>query len=362
MSAAEKKIAMPNAQIPPVLRFALYGASFVILVAGLRAAAPILTPLALAVFVAAVNLPALGWLRRHGAPTWLAILLIVLFSGAILGFFAWIVLQSAAELRAELPGYIARGQQIEQSIRGRLLGWGIDIAPGYYWTLAEPLRLLDMVTVAARNVTSLLVFFFLTLLYLVFILAESVVLPRKVGLVLGPSANGVTGAAAALAQVQRYLLLKTLISVVTGAAVGTGAALLGVDFALLWGLLAFLLNFIPSIGSIIAAVPPVLFALLQLGLGRAIALGAVYLGVNVLVGNFGDPVLIGRQLRLSPIIVLVSLVFWGWTWGLPGMFLAVPLTIALRIGLENTRSLGKYAALMGPVVAEPGGPRPPPPA
>ncbi|CAN5748381.1 AI-2E family transporter [soil metagenome] len=344
---------MPNVQTPPALRIALYGASLVIIVAGLRAAAPILTPLALAAFVATVSVPALGSLRRHGVPTAPAILLIVLLSGAILGFFGWIVLQSAAELRAELPGYIGRWQQIEQDVRGRLLTWGVDAAPGDYWTLAEPQRLLDVVTLAARNVTSMLAFLLLILLYLVFILAESVVLPRKVRLVLGPGAGWVPGAAAALSQVQRYILVKTLISVLTGVAVGIGAALLGVSFALLWGFLAFLLNFIPTIGSIIAAVPAVLVALLQLGPGRALALAAVYLGVNVLVGNFADPILIGRQLRLSPIVILVSLVFWGWTWGLVGMFLAVPLTIALRIGLENTDTLGKYAMLMGPVGAEP---------
>lgn len=348
---------MPNVQMPPVLRFALLGASFVIIVAGLRAAAPILTPFALAAFVAAVSLPALNSLRRHGAPTALAILLIVLLSGVVLGFFGWIVVQSAAELRAELPGYVVSGQQIEQTIRDRLVAWGVEIAAADYWTLVEPQRLLDVVTLAARNVTSMLAFLLLTLLSLVFILAESVVLPRKLRLVLGPGAGGVTGAAIALTQVQRYILLKTLVSLVTGIAIGTGAALLGVNFALLWGFLAFLLNFIPTIGSIIAAVPAVLLALLQLGPGRAIALAAIYLGVNVLVGNFADPILVGRQLRLSPLVVVVSLMFWGWTWGLPGMFLAVPLTIALRIVLENTRTLGKYARLMGPVMEAPGDPQ-----
>ena len=148
---------------------------------------------------------------------------------------------------------------------------------------------------------------------------------------------------------QRYLALKTVLSLVTGVAIGVGAWLLGIDFALLWGFLAFVLNYVPSIGSIIAAIPALVIALLQFGPGRAFGLGAVYLVVNLVIGNFADPIIIGRQLRLSPIVVLISLVFWGWTLGLVGMFLAVPLTIALRIMLESSEALSPYASLMGPV-------------
>lgn len=123
------------------------------------------------------------------------------------------------------------------------------------------------------------------------------------------------------------------------------------DFALFWGLLAFVLNYIPTIGSVIAAVPAVLVALLQLGAGPAIGMAAVYLTVNMVIGNFVDPIVIGRQLRLSPLIVLMSLVFWGWVWGLTGAFLSVPLTIAVRIVLEHTGSLTRIAKMMGPVEA-----------
>lgn len=332
-----------------VYRTTLATAAVVIVIAGARAAAPILTPFALAVFLTAVSLPALQWLRRRGAPTALAILGVVAADALILGFFGWIVLQTAGELRAELPGYIVRLQELEQAVRARLLGWGLDPGPGDYTALAAPQRVLDMVTTVARSVTTALVFLFLILLYLVFILAESVALPDKVRRVLGPQAAGVAMGAAVLIQVQRYLVLKTLISLVTGVLIGSGAALLGVDFALFWGLLAFALNYVPNIGSVIAAIPALLVALLQLGSGTAIILGIIYLVVNLVVGSFADPIIIGRELRLSPLIVLMSLVFWGWVWGPIGMFLAVPLTIALRIGCEHSGQLGWVAALMGPV-------------
>lgn len=335
--------------IAPALPFALYGACIVIIIAGLRAAAPILTPLALAAFVAAVSHPVLRWLHRRRVPTGLAIPLVVLFDASILAFFGWIVLRTVAELRLELPAYVARVQVLETAIRSRLLEWGLAIPPDYLASLLAPQQLFDLVAQIARNVTGWLTLLFLVLLYLVFILAESVGLREKLQHVLGTSAARLEGASDALGQVQRYLGLKTLISLATGASIGAGAALLGVDFALFWGLLAFVLNFIPNVGSIIAAIPAVLVALLQLGPGAAAALAAVYLLVNVTLGSFLDPILVGRHLRLSPIVVLVSLLFWGWTWGLVGMFLAVPLTIALRIVMEDSPQLQPLAALMGPV-------------
>lgn len=335
--------------IAPALPFALYSACIVITVAGLRAAAPILTPLALAAFVAAVSHPALQWLRRRRVPTALATPLVVLLDASILAFIVWIVLQTVAELRVALPTYVARVQVLEAVIRGRLLEWGIQVAPDYFASLLAPQRLFELMAQVARSVTGWLTLLFLVLLYLVFILAESVGLREKLQHVLGTSASSLAGATDALAQVQRYLGLKTLISLATGTAVGTGAALIGVDFALFWGLLAFVLNFIPSVGSVIAAIPAVLVALLQLGPGPALALAAVFLVVNVVLGSFLDPILVGRQLRLSPIVVLVSLLFWGWTWGPIGMFLAVPLTIAVRIAMEHSPHLRAFAALMGPV-------------
>ncbi len=131
------------------------------------------------------------------------------------------------------------------------------------------------------------------------------------------------------------------------------------DFALFWGMLAFLLNYIPNIGSFVAGIPAVMVALLQLGLGPAVALTVVYLAVNISVGNFLDPFLVGRKLRLSPVILLVSLLFWGWVWGGIGMFLAVPLTIAIKIGFENSTEFRNLAVFMGPVRQTPLPPSPP---
>jgi AI-2 transport protein TqsA len=336
-----------------VTRGAFLAACAVIVLAGIRAASPMIAPFLLAAFVAAVSLPVLEWLRRLGARTSVAILAVVLLNAGVLSFFAWIALESIVELRVQLPAYVDRAQLLEESVRTRLLAFGLDIPPDYYATFVQPERLFDFATRAARNVTSVLSIGLLILLYLVFMLAESVAFPEKWRAVFGSQSRSIGGATRALKQVQRYLVLKTAISMLTGTLVGLGAWLLDVDFALLWGFLAFALNYVPSIGSIVAAVPGILVALLQFGPGRALALAGVYLVVNFSIGNVADPIIVGRELRLSPIIVLMSLVFWGFTLGLAGMFLAVPLTIALRIVLQSSTSLGRYALLMGPL-PEPG--------
>ena len=135
------------------------------------------------------------------------------------------------------------------------------------------------------------------------------------------------------------------IDVTTGLVVGLWTAVIGLDFAVVWGLLAFLLNYIPSIGSIVAAIPAVLLGLVQGGLGYAALVAVGYVVVNVVIGNFVDPYLMGRTLGLSTLVVFMSLVFWGFMWGSIGMLLSVPLTMIIKILLDNTDDL-KWVAVM----------------
>ena len=134
---------------------------------------------------------------------------------------------------------------------------------------------------------------------------------------------------------------------ITGIAIGIWLAILGVNHAFLWGLFAFLLNYVPNIGSIIAAIPAVLLALIQLGLGSAILVGIGYLVVNVVVGSIIEPKYMGKGLGLSTLVVFLSLVFWGWVLGPVGMVLSVPLTMVLKIGLESKEDTRWIAVLLG---------------
>jgi AI-2 transport protein TqsA len=342
----------PQAEATPGVRALTLIAYFMIVVAGLRIAAPLLIPIAVATFIAIVSLPALMAFTRAGVPRPLAILLVVLLDALVLGVIGWIVFESASEVGAVLPAYLIRFQELEASLLATLQRWGVDIAMIPYPDLYQPERLFDLATRVLRGVTGAVSTAFLVLLLLVFMLSEAAILPGKIRRVLGGHAGDVAHYARIVGEVQRYLALKTAISLTTGLVIGVSAWMLGVDFALLWGLLAFLLNFIPSIGSILAAIPALSIALLQLGLGHTVALAAVYLAVNVALGNFLEPTLMGRRLGLSTLVVVLSLLFWGWVWGIVGMLLSLPLTMAVKIVLENTRDLRWVATLMGPAILE----------
>jgi predicted PurR-regulated permease PerM len=147
--------------------------------------------------------------------------------------------------------------------------------------------------------------------------------------------------------VNRYLALKTLFSLLTGVAIWIWLSILGVDFSLLWGLVAFLLNFVPNIGSIIAAIPAVLLALIQLGMGSALLASLGYVVVNVVVGSIIEPKFMGRGLGLSTLVVFLSLVFWGWVLGPVGMVLSVPLTMIVKIALESHEDTSWIAIILG---------------
>ena len=145
----------------------------------------------------------------------------------------------------------------------------------------------------------------------------------------------------------RYLGIKTLISMATGLCAGVLTWSLGLDFPLLWAMLAFLLNYVPTIGSIIASVPAILLALVQIGPGAAGATAIGYVGINVVFGNFLEPRLMGYGVGISPLVVFVGLVAWGWIFGPVGMLLSVPLTMTLKMALQNDERTEWVAVLLG---------------
>lgn len=336
----------------PGFRALLIFAAAVVCVAGLRIAAPLLVPIMIAGFIAIVNLPVLGAFLRARVPRPLAILLIVLLDVAVIALIGWTVFQSATEVRAALPAYLGRFSQIEASAIATLQRYGVEVTVIPYTDLYRPDLLLDVAARVVRGVTGAVSTAFLVMLLVAFMLGEAAILPAKIRRIVGDRASEAVHYARIVEQVQHYLAIKTLVSLTTGVLIGVSAWLLGVDFALLWGLIAFLLNFIPSIGSIIAAIPAIVIALLQLGIGGALAITAVYLLVNVALGNIIEPHLMGRRLGLSTLVVLLSLLFWGWVWGIVGMLLSLPLTMAAKIAFENTRDLRWVATLLGPGVLE----------
>jgi len=321
-------------------------ASLIVVVAGLKAAQTILIPVLLALLLAILCSPAVFWLRARRVPTVAAVLLVVLVLLGVLSVFGVVVGGSINGFMEAAPRYQQRLDALGTSATDWLESLGFRVGEIDTSDVFQPGSLIGFL---GRGLTALLSTVsntFVVTLILVFMLLEATGLPIKVRVALGTPDADLHRFTKAAGEIQKYLGLKTAISAVTGLLIGTWVAILGLDFALTWGFLAFLLNFIPNIGSIIAAVPAVLLALVQLGPGQAILVGAGFLVVNVVLGNLVEPQLMGRTLGMSTLVVFLSLVFWGWLWGPVGMFLSVPLTMILKIGMENSKDLKPVAIML----------------
>lgn len=336
----------------PTFRFILLATCVVVIVAGLKAAASILTPVALALFIATVSLPVLTWLRKRKFPNFASILIVVILNLGVLALFGWIVSQSVADIRAALPRYTERFIALEQATLRTAEQYRIPLPRLADSTIVETQRIMNVAGAALKGIAGTMSTFALILLIAVFIWAEAAGFRQKVALAFKAQNQESTSWLERLSrirkQIQHYIEIKTLISLATGLAVGVGLWAIGVDFPVFWGFVAFILNFVPNVGSIIAAIPGVLLALVQLGFGGAILTTAVYVGVNFVFGNLVEPQLMGNRLGLSPLAILLSLIFWGWVWGAVGMLLSTPLTMLLKIVLENTEDLRWIAVLLGP--------------
>jgi predicted PurR-regulated permease PerM len=188
---------------------------------------------------------------------------------------------------------------------------------------------------------------FLILLTVAFILVEAESFPVKLKAAFGRRQLGVRPFMQFIDDINHYVVVKTGVSIGTGILTGVWLAVLGVDYPVLWGFLSFLLNYVPNLGVVIAAVPPVLLALIQYGFTKALLVAVGYLAVNIVVGTFMEPRIVGRGVGLSTLVVFLSLVFWGSIFGLVGMVLCVPITMTLKFALENNEQTRWLAVLLG---------------
>lgn len=331
-----------------VLRISLGMASFIIIVAGMKAAASIVVPFLLSAFIAIICAPVINTLKSKGMPMWLALGAVVAVV-ALAGLLIVSILGSSIHnFSSQLPEY----QERLQTEINRLSGWANGHGYGWYdeelKKVINPGVVLGFVGKVFNGLGNLLADGFLIFLTVMFLLFEGVALKDKVIFISGSVADKeVQQISQFLQDVNKYMAIKSMTSLATGALISLWVWMLGVDYALLWGLLAFLLNYIPNIGSIIAAIPAVLMALVTAGPVIAIWVVAGYLLVNTLVGNIIEPKFLGDRLGLSTLVVFLSLVFWGWVLGTTGMFLSVPLTMVVKLGLEARPETQWIAVLLG---------------
>jgi predicted PurR-regulated permease PerM len=333
-------------------------AALAIITGGIHQAQSVVEWLLFAVFLAAIGTPSVLWLERHRIPYAYAVLLVVAGMAAVFAVIGALVGTSLNSFYADLPEYQARLQKHVSSLQTFLADKGIRFADTIRFDPITPETVRRLTASLLAGLGSMLFELCLVLLTVTFILLEASSFPVKLRAVLGDPKRDFHVFMRFVYDINRYMAIKTVISMTAGVLIWIWLSILGVDFPILWGFLAFLLHYVPNIGALISSVPAVLLALIQLGIGPAALAAAGYLAVNFILGNVVEPMLMGRRLGLSTLVVFLSLIFWGGLLGLIGVVLCIPLTMTLKFVCENNKSTQWIAVLLGPEMA----PVPTPPA
>ncbi|MGB6219920.1 MAG: AI-2E family transporter [Haloferula sp.] len=374
-------------------------ASLVVVIAGLKAAQGFFVPMLLAFFIATVSFPITSWLRTHRVPRGIAVLLTVLVDFAFLAGVVLLALSILGDLQAKWNSEYSTLTitRLEQAVDGIATAgekmdswWGegkngsemeVVIPEGEQPPVALPVpegerlelekletetrltkaaevvlsqlrelkftQVLNFGTDVAGKVISFFGTSLVILILTVFMLTEARMFGRRFDAVCEARGPNIQRLLSALKDTQRYLGIKTMISLATGVLAGTLCWAAGLDFYVLWGIIAFALNYIPVVGSVIAGLPPTVLALLVSGPTEAVAVMGGYVLINTFLGNFIEPMLMGRRFGLSTLVVLLSVLFWGWLWGPIGMLLAVPLTMMVKVVLDNSDEFRWIAVAIG---------------
>jgi AI-2 transport protein TqsA len=331
------------------LKVVLMFGMLVIILAGIKVAADMIVPFILALFIAIVVNPMIRRLERIHVPRVLAITLVIsviIFLVVLLLAYLGTILN---ELTRTVPQYRASFISPLQAIDPWLQRAGIKVSVDELFKYIDPNSAMTLATRLITQLSNAMSSIFLLLLTVIFMLIEVPQLPIKLQQLMSRPEVGMVAIQRALDSVSHYLVLKTVISLVTGLVVWIMLIMLDVHFAFVWALLAFSLNYIPNIGSVLAAIPPVAQVLVFSGLYEALLVVAGYLAINLVFGNIIEPRMMGRGLGLSTLVVFLSLIFWGWLLGPVGMLLSVPLTIAVKIALEQTEGGKSIAVLLSDV-------------
>lgn len=332
---------------PRASRVVLYGAAVVVITAGLKAAGDFLVPLVFSIFVAVLVSPAVFWLESKRLPRVLAIAIVASLVVAAMMGVGIFVGRSLRGFSHELPRYQEGVLELANGGRALAEHFGLPIETIAWEDIVSPGAAVDVATLLVSELGAFLSNALLVVLSVVFLLLEATALPVKLRAAFGDRTGALDQARSIANEIKSYIVIKTYVSLATGVVVALAMWWLDIDFPLLWGFAAFFLNYVPNVGSVLAAIPPALLGLVDHGLGKLVWVSIVFLLVNVVIGNIIEPKMMGRRLGLSTFVVFFSLVFWGWLWGPAGMLLSVPLTMVVKIVLENTTHGHAIAVLMG---------------
>jgi len=321
-------------------------ASVVIVLAGVKSASAIIIPFLLSLFLAIILSPMYNFFRKKSLPDWLALTLVITLFVILLALVAKLIGSSAHEFRSNVDLYVEKLTVYYLYVKDFFAKIGIEIPFDEISNMINTKQIMNFSTGILQSVSSLFTNGFIILLTVAFMLLESKNFTKKIE--FASEQSGVINHIDSISsQIKEYMVLKAIISLFTGLIVWIALLLIGTDYPFLWATLAFMLNFIPNIGSIIAAVPAVLLTLVQLGVFNSLIVALIYIVVNVVMGSIVEPKIMGKGLGLSTLVVFLSLLFWGWLLGMVGMLLSIPLTIMVKIVLDANENTRWIAVLLG---------------
>ncbi|MCW4152385.1 MULTISPECIES: AI-2E family transporter [Halomonadaceae] len=325
-------------------------AALVVIMAGMKMGSDLLVPLLLAIFIAVVCTSPVHWLNRCGLSLRLAVFLTLIFMLVFISLIGLLVVNSFSTFIQALPDIETRLYEHYWDILNALASRGLAIDPDQLSSMLEMEGEGSWMQTLLGELGNLFMQSSIVALLVIFLMFETLNFRDKVSRALENPAPSLKRFSEFSLTLKRYLAVKTVISLATGILVWLSCLMVGVEFPLLWGVLAFALNFIPNIGSAIAAIPPVLLLLVSQngGIWEALLLASTYLAINFVLGNLVEPRIMGQALGLSTFVAFLSLVVWGWVFGVAGMLLSVVLTMTLKIALDSHPQTRWMAHLLGP--------------
>lgn len=320
----------------------------VIILYGIHQAQSVVVLFVVSAFIAAIGRVPVLWMERKKVPTIVAVMAVIVVVIVLLASIGVVVGISLNNFSESLPFYRSRAEEMLLAFKTMMARKGIAVSDAVLLEYVDTDALVTFASSLFTTVGSLLSNVFLILFSVMFILLESSGFPAKIRRASNDPTVSFERISGFANDIKRYMVVKMFINLVAGTLIFLWLSLLGVDFPFLWGCTAFLLLFIPSIGSVIAAVPAVLLALVQFGVGTAALTALGYFAVGTLIGNIIEPKIMGKKFGMSTLVVFLSLIVWGNLLGIVGALLCVPLTMSVKLACEMNADTEWIAVLLGP--------------
>ena len=337
----------PRSPASPLVNAVVVFAGLAIVILAMRATSDVLSPLLLALVLAIAMAPLLGWFMKLGASASLALILTILVTVLFILGVVWLVGTSVQDFGDSIAAYESRIEELEQSLGSTLAKLGVDpdtLAPD---PKASPEALLKQTVEFASGIVSGAANWGVILLTSIFFLVEATAIPRKVKSITDEGSPAVLRIVRLTRDLRQYVAIEAGVGFLTAVANVILLVAIGVDFALLWGILAFFLGFVPAVGIFIAIVPPALMALIQFGVPQMLVVIVGYIIINFVAVNLIKPRFVQKTVNISVLVTFLSLILWGWVLGPIGAILGVPMAIVIQAILDSTKETRWLAYLMG---------------